>query len=116
MSDLTLGPFVAGEIPPPVVVEFRTRNADGTTGPPIDITGYAVRYIYKERGATAAIERTGALEDAVNGKARYVWVEADLTTSGNYEAEMWVGNLTNRYASQLIRYHVRPNLGVVPAI
>lgn len=108
---LKLGPYKEGEIPPPVVIQF-TDNA----GVAIDLTGFTVKFHYRERGATAVTERSGTLEDAPNGKAKYTWVAGDFTTPGNYAAEMWVGNITNRYASEDIEYRVDSNLGVTPAI
>lgn len=111
MSDLQLGPYTQGEVADPVEVQFVDND-----GNPINITGYAVRFVYRERAATAATEKTGALIDAAVGKAGYTWVAADLATAGDYEAHLWVGNGTRRYASKRIHYRIHSNLGTTPTI
>ena len=107
---ITLGPYTAGEIPPPVVVTFTDA-----AGAPINITGYAVRLVYR-RDADTAVTRTGAVDNGASGIASYTWVAADMATAGSYRADMWVGNGTNRYASQPIAWVIREAVDTAPAI
>lgn len=107
---LLIGPYRAGEIPPPLVVTFKDSS-----GLPIDLSlGYVGRWIYQRHLAAGWPDFTTAdpaqvtniaavLNQTTNkGQVSYIWVAADFATAGYYEGEAWVGNGTNRFAS--IRY------------
>lgn len=123
MSELNaqlIGPYRKGEIPPPIVVSFKDY-----LGNVIDLTGYAVHWIYRQHtsagwpdfttGDPAFVDRTGSLLSGPLGQTQYAWVAADFTTPGYYEGEMWAGNGTNRYSS--VRYQWQTYDAIsVPAI
>jgi hypothetical protein len=109
-SPLCIGPYVVGEVQPPLVYQFLDSS-----GAPIDLTAYQVAFIVKERSGSPT-SYTGALYDAANGQVSYAWTGAEWPTPGRYEAEFFAGNGTNRYASLLITFTVRASVGPVPAI
>jgi len=106
---VTIGPYRAGEIPPPLVVTFKDSS-----GAAIDLSGYVARWIVQRHAVSgwpdfnsadpAQLTNTAnVLTQSTNkGQVQYTWVVADFTTAGFYEGEMWVGNGGNRFAS--IRY------------
>lgn len=110
-ESLAVGPYVIGEKPTPLEYQFLDM-ADV----PISLVGFTARFIVRERSVAAAIDRAAVVSDAVNGKVTYTWQGNEFPTSGHYLAEFWVGNGTNRYASQLITFDVRTPVGSVPAI
>ena len=98
-----IGPFTAGEIPPPLEVDF--KKSDGT---PIDFSAggpWTAKFIYRAYGG-AFVTKSCPAPTLNTGAVTYIWVEADLATPGDYEAEMWVGNGSNRYDSVLFQYQV----------
>jgi len=106
---ITLGPYTAGEIPPPIVVTF--KDSSGTA---IDFSAagpWAARFVYRSYGG-AFITRTCTAPSASNGAVTYTWVASDMVTAGDYEGEMWVGNGTNRYDSEPLAWQVRPAVAV----
>lgn len=110
MTDrIDLGPYTAGEIPPPFAYTF--TDADGAA---IDLTGYEARFVWA-RNDGAPTTRTAAVTGAAAGEVTHTWVEADLADEGSYDGEVWAGNGTNRYASPPIRYFVRAAVDI-PAI
>lgn len=93
MSDWTiLGPYIAGEKPEAWIHQF--LDADGAV---IDITSYTVRVSYKLDAGTQVVVN-GTVFDGTNGKAQYAWVAGDISTAGELQGEMTVGNGTYRYA------------------
>ena len=96
-------------MPDPLVYQFQDANGD-----PIDLTGYTVKYVVRERWSTAPVTYNGDFEDAATGKVRYTWVGGEFPTAGEYFSSFWTDNGTNRYASWLITYTVRLPVGVVP--
>ena len=78
----------------------------------IDLTGYTVRWIYRQHtnagwpdftsSDPAAVVQTGSLLNGPLGQAQYAWVVGDFAALGYFEGEMWAGNGTNRYSS--VRY------------
>ena len=102
-----IGPYRKGEIPPPLVVSFKDY-----LGNAIDLTGYAVRWVYRQHTSAGwpdytatdpvAVVQIGSLLNGPLGQAQYAWVVGDFSTVGYYEGEMWAGNGTNRYSS--VRY------------
>lgn len=111
MSAKQLGPYTSGEIPLPLVVTM--TDADKAA---IDISGYDARFTWRrDRDPGTVTERDAAVTGGPAGEATYTWVEDDFAEPGKYEAELWVGNGTNRLASERFTYDVRPALAV-PAI
>jgi hypothetical protein len=111
-SKVTLGPYTAGEIPPPFTYTF--EDADGT---PISLAGYDAKLVWK-RGSTVE-ERDATVDpDQVNnpGQVMYAWVEDDLATAGSYQADLWVGNSVYRFASVRLVWSVAKAVGPVPDI
>lgn len=116
-----IGPYRQGEIPPPIVVTFKDALAA-----PVNISGYAVRWIYRQHLASgwpdyvatdpASVTQAGILVGGGSGgQAQYTWVAADFAVAGYFEGEMWIGNGANRYAS--IRYMWVVNAAIaVPVI
>jgi hypothetical protein len=99
-----LGPFVAAEIPAPLVVTF-TDNA----GEPIDLTGYDAVWQYRVKGDV--VELPAEVTDDEAGEATHTWGPEDLSVAGNYVAYMWVSNGANRFASEAFTFRVHPGLG-----
>ena len=109
MSATVIGPFTAGEIPPPLVVTF--KNSAGTA---IDFSSggpWAARFVYRLYGGVF-VTRTCSAPSSSTGAVTYTWVAGDFTTPGDVEAEMWVGNGTNRYDSVPLQYQILPAVAV----
>ncbi len=107
---VTIGPYVVGEKPPPLVYTFLD-----SAGAPIDLTGYAVRFTYRHVDGTAT-EAAAAVTDAAGGKITYTWTGPEIATPGDHWAEIWAGNTANRFCSLRLEYNVRAAVGAVPAI
>lgn len=109
-----IGPYVVGEIPPPLEYTFLDSN-----GVVINLTGYAVRFQRAEIVAGNYVEATtvpATLADAVNGKVLYPWTAADFAHPGRYGGMFFVGNGTNRYASWLITWTTCASVDTPPNI
>lgn len=110
---LEIGPYVVGEIPPPLEYTFLDFN-----GVVINLTGYTVRFQRAEiLGAfTNAVTVNANLTDPVNGRVTYTWTAADFSSPGRYGGMFFVGNGTNRYASWLITWTTCASVDTPPAI
>jgi len=89
MSAAVVGPFHVGEVPPPLVVTFKTK-----TGANVDFSlngPWSAKIAYRAYGG-AWVEKTCSVPSANDGNVTYQWVAADFATSGDYEGEVWVGN------------------------
>lgn len=106
-----IGPFVVGEKPPPLVYQFLDAN-----GVAIVLTGYAVRFIVRDRDSGVTTTYNGTLLDGPTGKVQYTLTGAEFAAPGHYLCEFWVGNTVQRYASVTITAAVRGAYGPVPAI
>jgi hypothetical protein len=109
MLPTVIGPYTAGEIPPPLTVNF--KKSDGTaidfsTGGP-----WAAKFVYRIYGGVF-VTRTCPAPTSATGAVTYIWVAGDFTTPGDVEAEMWVGNGANRYDSIPLAYQIRPAVAV----
>ncbi len=112
MSDtkVTIGPFVAGEKPSPLVYTFLD---DG--GAAINLTGFTAKLNVRERWGLA-VQYNATVSQPEAGKVTYTWTGAEFPTAGRYTAEIWAGNGTLRYDSILIEFTVRAPVGPVPSI
>lgn len=107
-----IGPFVVGEKPAPL--QYQYQDGDGV---PINIVGYTVKFVIKERDGLAAQTFNGTLVDGPNGIAGYTWTSAEFPAPGHYVAELWIGNGgPQRFASILLTLTVRASIGLVPNI
>jgi hypothetical protein len=110
VQTLDLGTFVVGE--KPTALEYQFLNSDNTV---IDLTGYTAKFVYRERDGVASTANA-AVSTPAQGKVTYTWLGTEMPTPGHYQAEFWVGNGAQRYASWLITWTVRTSTGPVPAI
>ena len=107
-----IGPFKVGEIPLPFTYQFQDSN-----GAALNITGYTAKFNCREHDATTGVFGAAAsVSDPVNGIVQYLWVGNEFPTPGHYLAEVWVGNLTERFASVNILFDAALAVGPVPAI
>lgn len=111
MTDITIGPYVRGEKPPPLEYSFLDSG-----GVAIDLTGYTALLRVQRTDAADYLELTAVVSVAASGTVRHVWTGAEFPTAGDYWLEFWVGNTTNRYASVRLKASVREPLGPPPSI
>lgn len=109
-ASVTIGPYVAGEKPPPLQYTF--TDSSGTA---IDLTGYDVQF-HVQRTDAVASTYDGTLTDGPTGTVSYTWTGTEFVTSGKYWAEFWVGNGVNLFASLRLEFTVRAAVGTAPAI
>lgn len=109
-SEITCGPYVVGEKPPPLEYSFLDSN-----GAPIDLAGYQAKFVYKEADSPSSTVNATVSQPAF-GTVEYVWDGTEFATAGHYQAEFWAGNGTNRYASLILVFQVRGSIGPVPNI
>ena len=105
-SVIRLGPFSLGEKPEPLQITI--QDADGNV---INLTGYTAKFVIKSVDQTVS-GLGGGVSDLVTpatGITRYTWAAADFTTAGFYVGQMWVGNGSLRYASDIFEWFVRSN-------
>jgi baseplate upper protein BppU len=112
-ADVIIGPFVSGEIPPPLEYQFLDSGGVG-----LDLTGYAAKFSCVELGgATVTVDVADAtVTDPATGKVTYTWTGVEFPTAGRYQAELWVGDGTLRFASVLIAFTARRAVASVPSI
>jgi hypothetical protein len=108
-----IGPFVVGEKPAPLEYQFLDSGGQG-----MNLGAYTARFSCIERGGnTVTVDVANAVvTDAATGRVTYTWTGAEFPTPGRYEAELWVGNTTQRFASVLLLFTVRAAVASVPAI
>jgi hypothetical protein len=109
-ATLDLGGFVQGEVPAPL--EYTFLDSDGV---PLNLTGFTAKFTWRAVPGTPT-EASASVSNPTGGKATYIWTGPEFAVPGPHIAEMWVGNLTNRWASVRIVYTVRVPVGAVPAI
>lgn len=109
-ASITIGPYVAGEKPPPL--EYSFKDAAGAA---INLTGYDVRFHVQRTDAVATMHN-GTLVSGPNGTVSYTWTGTEFPTAGKYWAEFWVGNDVNLFASLRLEFTVRAAVGTAPAI
>lgn len=110
-GEIDLCEFTVGEIPSPVEYQFQ----DSTGGPLDDLTGYTAKFIiHPFWGAPTTYDAT--VTSTSEAKVTYTWVGGEFPEPGPYNAEFWIGNGTQRYASKVICWIARMAQGPVPAI
>jgi len=107
---IQLGVFTVGEKPAPLVYQF--TDFDGVI---INLTGYTAKFNWQPLDGAAA-SANASVTLPLEGKAQYTWTGSEFLTPGPYQAQMWVGNGTNRWASVKIRWTVQAGVGNAPAI
>jgi hypothetical protein len=119
---ITIGPYIQGEIPDPIVVIF-----EDNTGVKLDLTGYTTpQWITRRHLVSSGFAFTGtdpaavvntavvnADQSAHKGEVTYTWVLADMSTAGDYEAEMWVTAPSGKPVRAAGRYAYHVALTVV---
>jgi hypothetical protein len=106
-----IGPFVVGERPAPLVYQFRDSNNAA-----LNIAGYTAKFAYKEYDGPSTT-KNATVSSGANGEVTYAWDGTEFAGPGHYQAELWVGNLTQKFASIRIEFDVRVNIAVpVPNI
>lgn len=107
-----IGPFTLGEKPEPLQITI--QDYDGVA---VALTGYTASFVIESVDQTVSGLGAGVSEvvAAASGITRYTWAAADFTTAGFYRGQMWVGNGTYRYASDVFEWFVR-DLTTAPSI
>jgi hypothetical protein len=98
----TIGPFVCGEKPAALQYQFLDQNSQ-----PIDLTGYTIKFSYRERSGSPSGQRDATFVNAATGVVQYVWQGDEFPTPGHYQSEFWAGNGTYRLASARIEWTTR---------
>lgn len=109
-SEIACGPYVVGEKPPPLEYSFLDSN-----GVAINLTGYQAKFVYKEAD-DLSVTVNATVSTPLGGTVQYIWTGTEFATPGQYRAEFWAGNGTNRYASLVLVFEVRNSVGPVPNI
>lgn len=102
-----LGPYVRGEVPPPLVYQF--QDIDGVKVP---ITGFHGVFVLKKTATATAVERAIVL-DATESTLTFTWGLTDLDTDGTGSGQFWVGSTdgTRKYASEDYEWDVESGVG-----
>lgn len=112
-TEVDLGAFAAGEVPPPLQITF--RDFDGNA---VNLTGFGnlQMNIEEELGANQNPLGTGTITatDAPNGVIEYTWVRDDMLDIGEYTAQAWVDDGVNYFASDLYTYSIYDGPGTPP--
>jgi hypothetical protein len=116
MSDnsVILGPYAQGEIPESVIYTF--LKADGTTDAflPASPAFTAKLEFRRWNTLTPVTEIVASVLDqtVLPGQISWNWTAASVATAGDWEGELWVGNVvaggSGRFRSQRFRWVVTP--------
>jgi hypothetical protein len=110
---MNLGQYTAGEKPAPVTIQF--TDSDGVALSTSTGT-WVARLVYKIDGAADADATTDATA-TVNTTGLGTFTPPVVSaTPGSYVAQLWIGNGTNRYASELITWVAIDAVGTPPSI
>lgn len=96
-----IGPYKVGEIPAPVVVTFKD-----SAGAVLNISGYTPKWTIKREFDASVTKSASLVTDGTDGKVIYTWVDGDMSLPGEWIAEAWVGNGSNRFATVTFAYRV----------
>lgn len=99
----SIGIFAKGEKPDPLLVTFTD-----TGGVALDLTGFTAscKIEQVDSSTTGLATGTAVLNNAAGGIVQYTFTDADMNTAGLFRLQVWVGNGTRRYASELFEYKV----------
>lgn len=96
---LTIGPFVVGEIPTPLVYQFKDQD-----GVPIDLTGFSSVFQIAERNNVLVFynpkTNNAVVTNPTDGEVTYTWDGSEFTNAGRFVGMFWVGNGSLRFASE----------------
>jgi hypothetical protein len=109
-SSVTIGPYVVGGKPPPLVYTFLD-----SAGAAINLTGYTAVFNFRPVDGTATVG-AATVTTPLTGQVTHTWTGAEFEAPGDHWAEFWVGNTTNKFCSLRLEYSVRAAVGPVPAI
>lgn len=107
-----LGEFIAGEKPAAGLL----HTFKDAAGQPINISGYQVKFSYREQWDTSAATRDGAVANGPAGQASYAWDGTEFAHAGRWVGELWAGNGVVRLSSYWTTWTVRAAVGAVPSI
>ncbi len=112
MSATNIGPYHAGEVPPPVYVNFKD-----STGAALDFSQsgpWTATFNFRSYGG-AWITAAAVVDAGATGAVHYVWAPADLASSGDYVGEMWVLSAGIKYDSIRLSWQVLPSILSTPS-
>lgn len=109
-----IGPYVLGEKPTPLQISF--TDSDGNA---LDLTGFTasidiVRLDGTDPGNLG--EGISTIPNLTGGIVQYAWAENDFLTEGMFRLVAWVGDGSQRYASEFFEFFVRNSSTTVPSI
>jgi hypothetical protein len=104
-----IGDLVCGERPNPIVYQFQ----DSTGAALVNLTGYSVAFVVMERDGTPLVVTDSRVQitDSAAAKVTYFWNGTEFATPGRYQAQFWVGNGIQRYASWIIAWTAALSVG-----
>ena len=112
-TKIDLGAFAAGEIPPRLSHTFTDYEQVV-----INLSTFTTLAMNIEAlPAVTGPLGTGVIQFAAGGTdgvVEYFWTATDMAEPGSYQAQMWVSDGTNRYASDLIIFTVYDGPGDAP--
>lgn len=112
ISVTRIGPFTLGEKPEPLQITI--QDFDGNA---VSLSSYTAKFVIEsvDQTVNGLGEGTSEIVTPASGITRYNWAVSDFTTAGFYRGQMWVGNGTYRYASDIFEWFVR-DLTTAPSI
>lgn len=109
MSDLTLGPYTAGEKPAPITYQFLDDQ-----GVPLALTGsWVAKLEQRNRSTGDTVTEATPTFDVPTATATFTVATTD---PGVYTGELWIGDGSNRYASVRFAWLTRAAVGTAPSI
>lgn len=103
---ITIGPYVAGEIPAPLEYQFQDDN-----GTPLTATGMTATFAFAPLGGGEATEADADYEEST-ATATYTWGDTDIT-AGLWVGEFTIDNGTNQFKSVRLLWLTKPALATV---
>jgi hypothetical protein len=109
-TSVTIGPYVQGEKPPPLVYQFLD-----SAGAAINLTGYTAVFNFRPVDGTSTAG-LATVTTPLTGQVTHTWTGAEFPSAGDFWAEFWVGNTVQKFCSLRLEYNVRVAVGPVPSI
>lgn len=110
-TSVTIGPYVVGEKPPPLVYQFLDSS-----GAAIDLTGYTAVFNFGPADSGSPTAGAATITSPSTGHVTHSWTGTEFPVPGEHRAEFWVGNTVQLFCSLLLKYTVRAAVGPVPTI